>query len=152
MKNDNLRRFHSAVWDEPVIMEMGVPGRRGCHFPAAEEAVAAAVGEAAGLIPPSMRRGSAPGLPEMSEPDVLRHFLHLSQETLGMMGISLFGTCTMKYNPRLTEDLAARPEVADLHPNQDVSTLQGALEIIHRLDELLPQLSGQDRLHLQTPG
>ena len=152
MKNDNLRRFHSAVWDEPVIMEMGVPGRRGCHFPAAEEAVAAAVGEAAGLIPPSMRRGSAPSLPEMSEPDVLRHFLHLSQETLGMMGISLFGTCTMKYNPRLTEDLAARPEVADLHPNQDVSTLQGALEIIHRLDELLRELSGMDRFVFQPAG
>ena len=152
MKNDNLRRFHSAVWDEPIIMEMGVPGRRGCHFPAAEEAVAAAVGEAVGLIPASMRRDSAPGLPEMSEPDVLRHFLHLSQETLGMMGISLFGTCTMKYNPRLTEDLAARPEVADLHPNQDVSTLQGALEVIHRLDEQLRELSGMDRFVFQPAG
>ena len=152
MKNDSLRRFHSAVWDEPIIMEMGVPGRRGCHFPAAEEAVAAAVGEAVDLIPPSMRRGNAPNLPEMSEPDVLRHYLHLSQETLGMMGISLFGTCTMKYNPRLTEDLAGRPEVADLHPNQDVSTLQGALEVIHRLDELLRELSGMDRFVFQPAG
>ena len=152
MKNDNLRRFHSAVWDEPVIMEMGVPGRRGCHFPAVEDAVAAAVGEAAGLIPASMRRDTAPGLPEMSEPDVLRHYLHLSQETLGMMGISLFGTCTMKYNPRLTEDLACRPEVADLHPNQDVSTLQGALEVIHRLDESLRELSGMDRFVFQPAG
>ncbi|MCY4565676.1 MAG: aminomethyl-transferring glycine dehydrogenase subunit GcvPB, partial [Gammaproteobacteria bacterium] len=58
----------------------------------------------------------------------------------------------MKYNPRLTEDLAARPEVADLHPNQDVSTLQGALEIIHRLDELLRELSGMDRFVLQPAG
>ncbi|MDE0368006.1 MAG: aminomethyl-transferring glycine dehydrogenase subunit GcvPB [Gammaproteobacteria bacterium] len=152
MKNDNLRRFHSAVWDEPIIMEMVVPGRRGCHFPAVEDAVAAAVGEAGDLIPASMRRDTAPGLPEMSEPDVLRHYLHLSQETLGMMGISLFGTCTMKYNPRLTEDLACRPEVADLHPNQDVSTLQGALEVIHRLDESLRELSGMDRFVFQPAG
>ena len=152
MKNDKLRRFHSAVWDEPVIMEMGVPGRRGCHFPAAEDDVAAAVGAARDLIPAAMRRGAPPGLPEMSEPDVLRHYLHLSQETLGMMGISLFGTCTMKYNPRLTEDLCCRPQVADLHPDQDASTLQGALEVIHRLDELLRELSGMDRFAFQPAG
>ena len=152
VSNDNLRRYHSAVWDEPLIMEMGVPGRRGCHFPAAGQEVAAAVGAPADLIPASMRRGAPPALPEMSEPDVLRHYLHLSQETLGMMGISLFGTCTMKYNPRLTEDLACRPEVADLHPNQDVSTLQGALEAVYRLDELLRELSGLDRFIFQPAG
>ena len=152
MRNDKLRRFHSAVWDEPIIMEMGVAGRRGCHFPAAEDDMAASVGAADALIPASMRRGAPPRLPEMSEPDVLRHYLHLSQETLGMMGISLFGTCTMKYNPRLTEDLASRPQVADLHPNQDVSTLQGALEVIYRLDELLRELSGMDQFVFQPAG
>ena len=152
MKNDKLRRYHSAVWDEPIIMEMGVPGRRGCHFPAAGEAIEKSVGAAADLIPAAMRRGVPPALPEMSEPDVLRHYLHLSQETLGMMGISLFGTCTMKYNPRLTEDLSLRPRVADLHPNQDVSTLQGALQAIHALDELLRELSGMDRFVFQPAG
>ena len=152
MKNDKLRRYHSAVWDEPIIMEMGVPGRRGCHFPPAGEAIEKSVGAAADLIPAAMRRGVPPALPEMSEPDVLRHYLHLSQETLGMMGISLFGTCTMKYNPRLTEDLSLRPRVADLHPNQDVSTLQGALQAIHALDELLRELSGMDRFVFQPAG
>ena len=152
MKNDKLRRYHSAVWDEPIIMEMGVPGRRGCHFPPAGEAIAKSVGAAADLIPAAMRRRAPPALPEMSEPDVLRHYLHLSQETLGMMGISLFGTCTMKYNPRLTEDLSLRPRVADLHPNQDVSTLQGALQAIHALDELLRELSGMDRFVFQPAG
>ena len=49
---------------------------------------------------------------------MLRHYLHLSQETLGMMGVSLFGTCTMKYNPRLATELAARPEIAELHPTR----------------------------------
>ena len=152
VNNIKLRRYHSAVWDEPIIMEMGVPGRRGCHFPEAEAALAATVGTAADLIPASMRRGAPPQLPEMSEPDVLRHYLHLSQETLGMMGISLFGTCTMKYNPRLTEDLSLRPQIADLHPNQDVSTLQGTLEAIHGLDLMLRELSGMDRFVFQPAG
>ena len=152
MSDTKLRRYHSAVWDEPIIMEAGVAGRRGCHFPSAEAAVAATVGAAADLIPPSMRRDTPPPLPELSEPDVLRHYLHLSQETLGMMGISLFGTCTMKYNPRLAEDLALRPQVADLHPNQDVSTLQGALEVMYRFDLLLRELSGMDRFVFQPAG
>ncbi len=147
-----LRNYHAAVWDEPVIMEMGVAGRRGCHFPPAEAEVATRVGAARDLIPRAMHREAPAALPEMSEPDVLRHYLHLSQETLGMMGISLFGTCTMKYNPRLTEDLAARPWLADLHPKQDPSTLQGALEIIYNLDQLLRELSGMDQFTFQPAG
>ena len=147
-----LRRYHAAVWDEPLIMEMGISGRRGCHFPPAEEAVATAMGTAAELTPESMRRETPPRLPEMSEPDVLRHYLHLSQQTLGMMGISLFGTCTMKYNPRLTENLAARPWIADLHPKQDPSTLQGILEIVHNLNELLCEVSGMDQFTFQPAG
>ena len=140
-----LRKYHAPVWDEPLIMQMGVEGRRGSHFPSANE-------EATNLIPTGMRRQSRPALPEMSEPDVLRHYLHLSQQTLGMMGISLFGTCTMKYNPRMTEALAARPQVADLHPNQDPDTLQGVLEIIYNFDLLLRELSGMDQFTFQPAG
>jgi glycine dehydrogenase subunit 2 len=144
-----LRRYHAAVWDEPIVMEMGVAGRRGCHFPLADDKMQAAVGAASDLVPQSMRRRSRPALPEMSEPDVLRHYLHLSQETMGMMGISLFGTCTMKYNPRLTEGLAARPFVADLHPNQDPATLQGVLQVIYEFDRMLRSLSGMDQVTFQ---
>ena len=147
-----LRRYHAAVWDEPIVMEMGVAGRRGCHFPLADEKMQAAVGAASDLVPQSMRRRSRPALPEMSEPDVLRHYLHLSQETMGMMGISLFGTCTMKYNPRLTEGLAARPFVADLHPNQDPATLQGVLQVIYEFDRMLRSLSGMDQFTFQPAG
>jgi glycine dehydrogenase subunit 2 len=147
-----LRRYHAAVWDEPIVMEMGVPGRRGIHFPGSDGQLEPAVGQAANLVPAAMRRAAPPALPEMSEPDVLRHYLHLSQETLGMMGVSLFGTCTMKYNPRLTEGLAARPFVADLHPNQDPATLQGVLEIIYRFDHLLRELSGMDQFTFQPAG
>ena len=150
--NDKLRRYHAAVWDEPVVMEMGFPGRRGCRFANVEDEISAAVGPAAKLIPEGIGRHDAPALPSMSEPDVLRHYLHLAQETLGMMGISLFGTCTMKYNPRLTEQLAARPKIADLHPDQDPATLQGVFEIIHGLDLALRALSGMDRFVFQPAG
>jgi glycine dehydrogenase subunit 2 len=88
----------------------------------------------------------------LSEPEVLRHYLHLSQETLGMMGVSLFGTCTMKYNPRLATELAARPEVAELHPDQDDETLQGVLEMVHRLDLILRGVSGMDAFVFQAGG
>ena len=99
-----------------------------------------------------MRRAARPDLPELSEPDVLRHYLHLAQETLGMMGISLFGTCTMKYNPRLGEALAARPELSELHPHQDDETLQGVLALVHGLDEILCGLSGMERFVFQAGG
>ena len=104
-----LRAYHAPVWDEPVIMEMGHPGRRGLVFPQAEPEVREAVGDAADLVPAGMRRARPPALPELSEHEVLRHYLHLSQETQGMMGISLFGTCTMKYNPRVSEAIARAP-------------------------------------------
>ncbi|MCC7426255.1 MAG: aminomethyl-transferring glycine dehydrogenase subunit GcvPB [Alphaproteobacteria bacterium] len=150
--NIKLPNYHGARWDEPVVMEMGVPGRRGAVFPAPAPAVAAAVGDAASLVPASMRRQDRPALPEMTEPDVLRHYLHLSQMVLGMMGISLFGTCTMKYNPRLNEWLQMRPELAELHPLQDESTMQGMLEIVHGLDLILRELSGMDQFVFQAAG
>ncbi len=147
-----LRRYHSAVWDEPLIMEMSVPGRRAQHFDQVEKQVSDLVGTVEELLPPGARRAVPAKLPELSEPDVLRHFLHLSQETLGMMGISLFGTCTMKYNPRLNEALAALPEVASIHPDQDPETLQGMLEIIYRMDNCLRALSGMDQFVFQPAG
>ena len=147
-----LRRYHAAVWDEPLVMELSREGRRGLVVPEAEREVRDRVGDAASLLPDAMRRAERPALPELSEPDVLRHYLHLSQETLGMMGISLFGTCTMKYNPRLGEAFAARPELAELHPYQDEETLQGVLQLVYELDEILCALSGMDRFVFQAGG
>jgi glycine dehydrogenase subunit 2 len=147
-----LRRYHAAVWDEPLVLEIGREGRRGQLFPEAEEEIRARVGDARSLLPAGMAREAPPALPELSEPDVLRHYLHLSQETLGMMGVSLFGTCTMKYNPRLGEAIAARPELAELHPFQDESTLQGVLELVFGLDRILCELSGMDQFVFQAGG
>jgi glycine cleavage system P protein (glycine dehydrogenase) subunit 2 len=147
-----LRRYHAAVWDEPLVMELSREGRRGLVVPEAEQEVRGRVGDASALLPPAIRRTERPALPELSEPDVLRHYLHLSQETLGMMGISLFGTCTMKYNPRLGEAFAARPELAELHPYQDEETLQGVLQLVYGLDEILRALSGMDQFVFQAGG
>ena len=69
-----------------------------------------------------------------------------------MMGVSLFGTCTMKYNPRLATELVARPEIAELHPEQDDDTLQGILELVHGLDLILRGVSGMDAFVFQPGG
>jgi len=147
-----LRRYHAPVWDEPVVMEMGSEGRRGMRLPDAEPEVRAVAGDVDSLLAVGQRRRDRPELPQLSEFEVQRHYLHLSQETLGMMGISLFGTCTMKYNPRLNELVAARPWLAELHPDQDADTLQGVLRIIHGLGEILCELSGMSRFVFQPGG
>ncbi|MEL6207963.1 MAG: glycine dehydrogenase subunit 2, partial [Pseudomonadota bacterium] len=145
-----LPQFHAAKWDEPVVMEMGRPGGRGQHFPAPEDEVTAAVG--ADLIPAAMARKDRPELPEITEFEAQRHYLHLSQMTLGMMGISLFGTCTMKYNSKTAEFATLRPELSAVHPYQHPETLQGVLEILHDFDGILRSLSGMDQFIFQAGG
>ncbi|MGL4440985.1 MAG: aminomethyl-transferring glycine dehydrogenase subunit GcvPB [Bosea sp. (in: a-proteobacteria)] len=146
------REVHQARWNEPVVMEMGVAGRRGAVFSSPEAVVEKIVGKAASLVPAAMRRKTPPALPEMTEPDVLRHYLHLSQMVHGMMGVNLFGTCTMKYNPRIATQLTLRPELASVHPYQPEETIQGLLEIVHRFDLILRELSGMDQFVFQAAG
>ena len=133
-------------------MELGRPGRRGVFAPPVEPAIAALAGDAEGLVPAAARRKALPALPELSEWEVLRHYLRLSQQTLGMMGISLFGTCTMKYNPAVSEALSRRPEVREVHPLQAEETLQGLLEVVYGLDLALRELSGMDQFVFQPGG
>ena len=145
-----LREIHAAAWDEPLLMEMGHPGRRGAVF-AVDPDIAARVGPAADLVPAAMRRALPPELPELSEPEVQRHYLRLSQEVQGMLHVSLFGTCTMKYHPPVAEQ-AARRWLSELHPLQPEDTLQGVLEAVHRFDLILRELSGMDRFVFQAGG
>jgi glycine dehydrogenase subunit 2 len=137
--------YHAPRWNEPVIMEMGVPGRRGILFPDADA-------DADALVPAAARRATPPALPELSEPEVFRHYLKLSQMTLGMTGISLFGTCTMKYHTPAAEQAALRPELQEIHPYQHESTIQGVLEILHNFDLILRELSGMDQFVFQAGG
>jgi glycine dehydrogenase subunit 2 len=90
-------------------------------------------------------------LPELSEPEVIRHYIRLSQETYGVdSGISLgVGTCTMKYSPKVNESLVRSTKLTDIHPLQDEGTVQGILEVMFRLGEFLCEISGMDEFSLQ---
>ena len=93
-----LRRFHQARWDEPVIFELSTPGERGVLVTPVEPGVRSAVGDVVGSLPASLRRRTAPKLPEMGQMRVLKHYLRLSQENLGAdFNVDIGqGTCTMK--------------------------------------------------------
>jgi glycine dehydrogenase subunit 2 len=148
-----VRPYHAAAWSEPLIHELGREGERGVILPAVEEEVRKSVGKAESLVPKKMRRRAKPGLPELSQPQVLRHWLHLSQMTLGMeMDIDLgVGTCTMKYSPKVNEELAAM--LANVHPDQPEESMQGILEIAWRFaNEYLHEVSGLDAFTFQPPG
>jgi len=148
-----LRDYHAARWDEPLVMELGRPGERGVIPPQAAD-VAAEVPPAAELLPPSLRRAAPPALPEISQPQVLRHFMHLSQMCLGVdVTIDIGeGTCTMKYSPKVNEQLARGPKVSELHPEQPEETLQGILAIVHRMAGFLCAISGMDEFSFQPAG
>ena len=146
--------YHAVRWQEPIVYELGGKGRRGFKVPAAEPMVREAVGDVVGTIPPKMRRKAPPPLPELSEPEVLKHFVRLSQQTFGVdSGINVgVGTCTMKYSPRVNEALVRSPKLADLHPLQDEDSVQGVLELMYRVEEMLCEISGMDAFSLQPRG
>ncbi len=148
----NLRRFHQARWDEPIIFELSQPGQRGILVPEFE-AGGQEQAPCCPALPDRMRRKQPPALPELSQPQVLRHYVRLSQENLGAdLNVDVGqGTCTMKYSPKINEQLARSPKMADLHPLQDKGTVQGILEVMARFEEILKAISGLDRFSLQ-PG
>ncbi|WP_441247899.1 aminomethyl-transferring glycine dehydrogenase subunit GcvPB [Kitasatospora sp. McL0602] len=148
-----LRRFQQARWDEPAVFDLHTPGSRGVLVPLPEPETAATVGDPLAGLPAALRRATPPELPEISQLHVLRHYLRLSQENLGVdLNIDVGqGTCTMKYSPKVNDTFVRDPAVADLHPLQHESTVQGVLELVHRLEQLLKEISGMDRVSLQ-PG
>jgi glycine dehydrogenase subunit 2 len=149
-----VRSFHQAAWNEPLLYEQSVPGVRGFDVPATEPGIAEAVGDGVSAVPAALRRSQPPALPELSQPEVLRHFLRLSQETLGQdIDIHLgLGTCTMKYSPKVNEALVRSHKVTHLHPWQDDETAQGMLEAIWRLERIICEISGMDRASFQPGG
>lgn len=148
------RDFHEAHWDEPIIMTMGTPGQRGMLVPSASEEAKTAVGGVKDLLPANMQRKKATALPELSQMQVVRHYTRLSQEVIGTdLNIDIgLGTCTMKYSPKLHEQLVRSEQLAELHPYQDESTVQGILHIMYSLQEYLKEISGMDAVCLQVGG
>ncbi|HYW29110.1 MAG TPA: aminomethyl-transferring glycine dehydrogenase subunit GcvPB [Gaiellales bacterium] len=101
-------------------------------------------------IPAALRRSEPPHLPELAEPELLRHFTELSTRNFGIdTGFYPLGSCTMKYNPRVNERLVGLPGFRDLHPYQDDADAQGALELMWRLQEILAEIVGLDAVTLQ---
>ena len=150
-KTKRLRDFHQAKWDEEIIFELHSPGERGIFIPEVEEEIENEIGDGISIIPENMRRKQPPALPEISQMRVLKHFLRLSQHTLGGdFNIDIGqGTCTVKYNPKINETISASPKATEIHPYQDENTIQGSLEIMYKLDLFLREISGLDRFSFQ---
>lgn len=126
---------------EPLIFDLSSPGRRAVTLPALD-------------VPPSplperlVRQGLH--LPEVSQIDVVRHFIHLSQQNHAVdIGFYPLGSCTMKYNAKINEDVARLPGFARIHPLQDEATVPGALRLMYELQEYLGEISGFDAVSLQ---
>jgi len=149
-----VRKFHQARWNEPVIFELSRPGERGIMVPEAEPGIRERVGDGTSRLPGKMIRQDMPALPEVAQMRVLKHYLRLSQGTLGAdLNVDVGqGTCTMKYSPKVNETFVRSPKASELHPMQDDSTVQGALEIMYSLDLFLREISGMDRFSFQPGG
>ncbi|NLM44785.1 MAG: aminomethyl-transferring glycine dehydrogenase subunit GcvPB [Clostridiales bacterium] len=102
------------------------------------------------LIPDSFLRSEDVDLPEVSEVDVVRHFTNISNKNYGVdTGFYPLGSCTMKYNPKINEDMANLSGFSNLHPYQPEDTVQGALELMYHLDQMLSEITGMERVSLQ---
>ena len=142
--------FKQANWNEPVIFSLGNNGRKGHVLPKVEDEIKQALGSVNALVPESMRRASSPKLPELSEVEVVRHFLRLSEMSYGVdSGLYPLGSCTMKYNPKINDLLASLPTLSMLNPYQDESTVQGILQILYRLERWLAEITGTHEVCLQ---
>src|SRR5690606_34392093 len=129
-----------------LIFERDAQGRRGRRLPDLD-VPEPSLSE---LIPADQLRAEDPALPEVSEPEVVRHYVGLSRLNYGVdVGFYPLGSCTMKYNPKVNEWAAALPGFARLHPYQPEETVQGALELMYRLERYLCEIAGLHRATLQ---
>jgi glycine dehydrogenase subunit 2 len=125
-----------------LIYEKSQPGRRASRIPQPDLPVPD--------VPPELARSEPPRLPEVAEPELLRHFTELSTRNFGIdTGFYPLGSCTMKYNPRVNERVVGLPGFRDLHPLQEEDGAQGALELMWRLQEILAEVTGLDAVSLQ---
>jgi glycine cleavage system P protein (glycine dehydrogenase) subunit 2 len=126
-----------------LIYEKSHPGRRAARPPRPD-------GLPTAEVPAELARTEPPRLPELAEPDLLRHFTELSTRNFGIdTGFYPLGSCTMKHNPRINERLAALPGFRDLHPHQEEDGAQGALRLCWELQEALAEITALDAVSLQ---
>ncbi|MGV2938260.1 aminomethyl-transferring glycine dehydrogenase subunit GcvPB [Mesobacillus sp. LC4] len=132
--------------DQPLIFELSTPGRVGYSLPEMDVPET----DLSELLPEGFLREEEPELPEASELDIMRHYTALSKRNHGVdSGFYPLGSCTMKYNPKMNENVARFNGFAHLHPLQDESSVQGALELMYDLQEHLIEITGMDEVTLQ---
>ncbi len=149
-----IQRRHVDSWTETpqqrdrarTIFEKGAPGRRAFVCPQLDVPPV----DPERLLPARYRRAAPPRLPEVSEPEIVRHYVSISKRNFDLdSGFYPLGSCTMKHNPRLHERAAALPGHARLHPLQDPARAQGALELMWRLQGALAEIAGLPHVSLQ---
>lgn len=129
---------------DKVIFELSRPGRKGYELPKDNFGT-----DGMADIPADLKREQPLDLPEVSEPDVVRHYTNLSSKNFGVdTGFYPLGSCTMKYNPKINEEVAGMAEFAELHPLQNHDTAQGALELYYNLQKALADLAGLEEFTL----
>jgi glycine cleavage system P protein (glycine dehydrogenase) subunit 2 len=132
--------------DTRLLFELSKPGSRGARLPACD----VPENEAERYLPSSALATAPPALPELSEPQVIRHFVNLSKLNMSVdTHFYPLGSCTMKYNPKRNERAASLPGLADLHPYQPAETLQGMLQLLYQLQEALQEIAGLAACSLQ---
>ena len=131
---------------EPLIFEVSSPGRKAYSLPELEVPDTCV----RDFLPEGEIRKTAPELPEVAEIDLVRHFTRLSQLNHGVdIGFYPLGSCTMKYNPKVNEEVANLPGFTDIHPYAPAETVQGALELMYNLQNYLCEIGGMDEMSLQ---
>jgi glycine dehydrogenase subunit 2 len=146
MSSETLLELPLQAQRASTIFQKGAAGRRAFDCP---ELDVPAV-DVAELLPERFRRSQPPRLPEVSEPEIVRHYVGLSKRNFDLdSGFYPLGSCTMKHNPRLHERVAAMPGHARLHPLQDPERAQGALELMWNLQQALAEISGLPHVSLQ---
>ena len=121
-----------------LIFELSKPGRKGYSLPKNELS-----DYSIAQLPENLLRQEAPALPEVDELTVVRHYTNMSNNNFGVdTGFYPLGSCTMKYNPKINEEMAAHPQFTALHPLQNLETVQGALSAYYQLQRSLSEIAG----------
>ena len=130
----------------PLLNEISKPGKRGSSLPECD-VPQTSLGE---IIPGKYLRAEPPELPEVSEPELVRHFTNISATNHHVdKDLYPLGSCTMKYNPKINDAIAGMENFAELHPEQPVETIQGALQLYYELEQILSVITGMEAFTLQ---
>ena len=144
--NDSSVSVRGLVFNEPLLFEMGSPGRTAHSLPKCDVPEV----ELEALLPAEEIRDQIENFPELTELDVVRHFTRLSQWNFSIdTNFYPLGSCTMKYNPKINNELAALPGFAHHHPYTPEVLSQGSLQLMFELQEYLKEISGMDHVCLQ---